>query len=222
MKFTRVAAAAVAALVVAAGAASPGAAETLSRNGVSKVAIKPAGAPANSVVVKARVTVKKGKKTVARNKSSYRAKKGTYRVTSTYTFRPKVVAKVASADVFAQCRVATRAIVSDRTQPTAWHDGSVYYSGQVTVRYTGTCIDRLYLAGNSRDVTWSTAWTDDDYLLTKNVYLGGDPLAAKLADVYYTIGDRAYVAGADMATLPTYTTLASKRTTKNTRTVVVR
>lgn len=215
-------------LVAGAGSAS---AETLYRTGANKVTITPVGAPAGAQVTKAKVTVKKGKKTVARNKNSYKAKKGKYKVTSTVTYFPQVVRTFGPNDVWASCRVTGREIVSDRTswdaaEAAEW--GDAYISGQVTVRYAGTCsqdpvmIDARTMSWLPNTV-WNTTWTEDESIFENWDGTSISRTDAILNDVSTKVGDAAYVGGSTMSVLPpaavSYDPVV---TTKNTRTVVVK
>jgi hypothetical protein len=226
MRIRGFAAAAAAGLVLVGALGTPASAETLTRKGGSAT-IKPVGAPAGALVTKARVTVKKGKKTVAKNRTSYKAKrKGTYKATSTITYKPRTTAKRASAThVFAKCRISSRTIISDRTTRHQWFDGTMYYAGQVTVRYQGNCTDDLWVGSTLKHVAFPATWTDDDYVMTDDLPVGADPTAAKYADLYYGIGDIDYVSGTDMSasSLPAIGwNYGAARTIKKTRTVVVR
>lgn len=210
-------------LGLTAGAASPASAETIKRpKGSSTAIIKPAGAPKGAVSVTGKITVKKGKKTVAKNKSSYKAKKGTYKVTSTFTYRTKSAVTVPASEVLAECRVQGRTITSDRTERLDWQDGTVAYMGQVTVRYSGTCEDSVYVNSKLTSVRWATTWTDDEFLFTDDIPAGADPTPAKYAELYNQLGDVDYVFGSDMAKLPTVQKLSGVKKASNTRTVTVR
>ena len=210
-------------LGLTAGAASPASAETIKRpKGSSTAVIKPAGAPKGAVSVTGKVTVKKGKKTVAKNKSSYKAKKGTYKVTSTFTYRTATNVPVAGSQVFAECRVNARSIISDRTQRNDWFDGEVYYAGQVTVRYWGACDDDVFVGTKLVHVRWATTWTDDEFLMTDILPAWANATPAKYAELYNAIGDMDYVSGSDMSKLPTVKKLSGIKKTSRTRTVTVR
>lgn len=206
-----------------AGTAPAASAETLHRNGASTVTIRPSGAPAGAAVSGATVTVKNGSRTVAVNRKSYRATKGTYRVTSTLTYRKARTVTVPASSVWAECRVSSKRITDDRTAWRSWFDGTGYYAGQVTVRYSGTCTDTIYDSNyNSRRLTWQTSWSDDEYMVTDDHPASADWAAIKLAETDYTIGDVDHVSGEDMTQMPTYQVYGKKQTTRNTRTVVVR
>jgi len=206
-----------------AGSAPAASAETLHRNGASTVTIRPAGAPAGAKVSTAVITVKKGTRTVAVNQRSYRATKGTYRVTSTLTYRAARTVTLPAGSVWAECRVDSKRITDDRTSWRDYSDGTGYFAGQVTARYSGTCTDTVYDSNhNSRRLAWTTSWSDDKYLVTEAHPTNADWAALKLAETDYKIGDVDYVDGEDVAKLPTYTTYAKKQTTKETRTVRVR
>lgn len=211
------------------GPSVPAQAETLYRNGANKVTITAKGAPHGAQIIKARITVKKGKKTKAKNKPFYRAKKGTYSVASTIVYRPRTTLRRASAStVFAQCRVTSKAITSDRTSWNVWdvqEDGTVigYYAGQVTVRYTGKCNDRIWVGDTLKSFVWNSAWSDDDYIMTDFLPVNSNWAALKLAETSYVVGDLAYVDGPDMTVLPVIGwNYGTARTFVGKRTVVVR
>ena len=205
---------------------TPANAETLRRRGAKTVQILPAAAPAGATVVSASVTVKKGKKTVARNRASYKAKKGTYKVTSTVIFRLPQSYTVLAGDVWASCRVTSKELISDRTD---WRDfggdATGYYFGQVTVRYTGECVDDLYIGGLSQRLTWLTSWSDDELVMTADTTdtSAATRAALVLADTDFKVGDVDYVDGADMSALPPATTvLGEQQILTSTRTVKVK
>ena len=201
--------------------AAPGSAETLDRNGASKVVINPVGAPEGAQIVKAKVTVKKGKKTVARNKNFYRAKKGKYKVTSTITYRMPQVVAIPAGDVWAECRVTSKVITSDRTAWRDWGDGTGYYADQATVQYVGTCVDDIWVGDTYNRYTWDASWSEDEFLMTENAPVASDWAALKMAATDYKVGDVDYQPGADLSALPTATALGAAQVTKNTRTVIV-
>lgn len=201
------------------GAAGPASAEVLAVGASGKATIVPVGAPAGAKVSKATVTVKKGAKTVARNKASYRAKPGTYKVTSKFTYRPVSTTTISADRIWAKCRVSDRQIISDRTTWNDWFDGNGYYAGQVTVSYSGSCTDTVFIGSSLKTLTWNSAWTDDEYIVTSDGAPSADWASIKLAQANYTIGDIAYVSGPEMTSLPTVSKLGSTRTTTRTRTV---
>lgn len=203
-------------------AAVPANAEVLAAGTSGKATIVPVGAPAGAKVSKATVTVKKGSKTVARNKKTYKAKKGTYKVTSKITYRPVTTTTIPADKIMAKCRVSSREITSDRTQWEEWFDGTGYYAGQVTVRYTGSCTDSVFVGSKLTSMTWTTVWTEDDYIMTTEAAPSANWAALKLAEVSYKVGDIDYVFGKDMTTLPTISKLGGTKTTSNTRSVTVR
>ena len=217
----------VAAGLLIAGAAAPASAETLYRTGANKVTITPQGAPEGAVITKAKVTVKKGKKTVARNKNFYKAKKGKYKVTSTISYFPVATVQMQPGNVYAECRVTNRELVSDRTEWKYAGDPDAWLYGQVTIRYTGDCTEDPvafdYAIGSwVPSVTWQTTWIEDPLVMVD--YTGTtDRNATILADSDVAkIGDVANVSGDKMSSVPTYTTHGDQTTGKTVRTVVVR
>ena len=147
---------------------------------------------------------------------------GKYSVKSTITYKPRVTRTVAASDVWADCRITSRTITSDRTEWNEWFDGEFYYAGQVTVRYTGTCTDSVWVGDSLKAFTWNSAWSDDDYIMTDDLRPGDDVTAAKYAELQDVVGDADVVAGQDMEVLPRYSTFGGSKTIKKTRTVVVR
>lgn len=197
--------------------ASPAGAETMYRNGASKVTIKPTGAPAGAYITKARVTVKKGKKTVARNRPSYLAKRGTYKAASTVTYRRRADYIPADWAFDGTCTVDDGQVIQDNT---AWNwDGIWEVTGTAVVAYDVTCTDWFYAINRygtqvQQTFTWNTTWLDDDevYFVTETE---GD------WEYAYSIGEQ--VSPDVVETMPTVPSYADQLTTKkSTRTVVVR
>lgn len=216
---------AVATVVALGVAAAPASAETMYRNGANKVTIKPVGAPADSVVTKARVTVKKGKKTVAKNKPFYKAKKGKYKVTSTITYISTFTRPMTYQDSgTAYCLIASRAVVSHQTTFVADGDGWGVVSGPATVRYTGTCTVDFYPSeawSGAQTLTYDTAWTEDvtvwDYERTTH------DRTSVILDSASDVNTWAY-AYSSLESYPTLTFASSpwEKVVKSTRTVVVK
>lgn len=197
-------------------------AETIKRHGAKKVRILPKGAPAGATVVFARVTVKKGKKTLAFYQPSYKAKKGSYTVTSYIDYRVPTTYTPEPSSFSADCRVTSREITQDRTSWNGYSDGTGYYSGQVSVKYTGSCVEDFDAGDYQQRYTWDASWATDEYVFTDDTTPSADRAALILAELDYVVGDVDYVAGADLSAIPTVTTAGELQSLVKTRKVTVK